>query len=119
MTKDKLLTMLRTSDERKHLEEFNLLSVSFSSDATKLAKGLNENSFYRVLSFAKFETQHGGPFYLHLKYFWFDVCELPLESGQMQGRFSLQITTAAEELEQREMIDDILQWMEKGGIEVE
>jgi len=119
MKKDKLLTMLRTSNERKHLEEFNLLSVSFSSDASKLVKGLNENNFYHVLSFSKFETEHGGPFYLHLKYFWFDLCELPLESRQMQNTFSLRITTAAEELEQRQTIDNILQWMEEGGIEIE
>jgi hypothetical protein len=119
MTKDKLLTMLRAPDVRKQLEEFYLLSISFSSEATRLAKELDENNFYYVLSLAKFKKLCVGPFQINKKHFWLDVSELPLGSGQSQPCFLVRISTVAEELEQREMIDDIAQWMGEGHIEIE
>ena len=103
MDKRKLIKMLADAVTRQQLIDCEVIKISIYSKAREQLEVIDESRFFEALASANCDNESGGYFTIDLEEFWFDIFQLPLESHQATGSFSISIVTYREERERRRL----------------
>jgi hypothetical protein len=119
MNKTRLRSMLRDSVTRKQFESFNLVSIHYTKKAKAKLEEIIESDFFNCFSNAECSEDWRGYFTLECQEFWFTIIQLPEQANQKVSCYSIDFQTYKEELEGREEINVIKDWLNSGTIEIE